>query len=158
MAHRLGLALAIVVAFGCDLVVLVVSGNADERHYGWPPMATELVVGILPIVAAAPAGWLLGPTLATARLPGKFGVALAMSIVTMLLGDIAYVLGATTFSSILAGHPSTSIDVPGLVAIIVIGALFVGPFVIALATLPAAVIWVCAFRLAWRSVGSTAMG
>lgn len=152
MARRLGLGLAVAVAFGCDLVVGVIRGSGDSSEAGWPDQAVGLMVGLLPILAAAPFGWLLGPRLARAHLPGKVGVAVAMSVLTMLLGDVLYVVGATTLSSVAAGDPSEPINLPGLLAFAVIGAILVGPFVIVLATLPAAVIWVCAFRLMWRSM------
>ena len=73
-----------------------------------------------------------------------------MATCTMLLGDVLFVVGWSTFASALGADGGLT-RVPDVILYIVVGAIAVGPFVIVLVTLPAAVVWVCAFRLLWRS-------
>ncbi len=150
-ARRLGLVLSVAVAVGVDIVVSMLHPEKS------PFDATGGIVlhgrGIVTILAAAPFGWLLGPAAARARPAGGAAIVIAMAVGVMILGDILTVIGIALGSLIESGASYPSGDIAaGLVTISLIGATVVGPFVVALLTLPAAIAWIVAFRVAWVAV------
>ena len=161
MAQRLGLGLAILVAFGCDLVAMAwdrVPANLGPSAWVIDEAGPRIVLlgALLPILAAAPFGWLFGPMVVVARRPGKIAIAVVLAFLTMLFGDVLYVAGSAAVTSLAGPAASAWIGLPSILLLIVLGALLVGPVVFFVATLPAAVVWVCAFRFVWRSMGDPA--
>src|SRR6266511_3518463 len=109
-ARWLGLVVAVAVAAGVVAIVGIlqpISAPLEDTN-GFMVGAA----GIVPVLAAAPFGWLLGPAAAKARPLGIAGIVVAMAI----------------------------------------GVMIVGPVVVALLTLPASVVWIVAFRVAWTRV------
>lgn len=141
-AQQLGLGLAVAVAVFCDLVGLLFLAIAGQNWAGASPnpdLAVLFLAACVPVAAAAPFGWGLAPSLTRARLRGKIAITLLMAASTVLLGDVLVSAGLSMASG-LAGFP----------VLLLFGFVF-GLFVFVFATLPAAVVWVCMFRLAWRS-------
>jgi hypothetical protein len=156
-ARRLGLALAVAVAAGADLVVTILKPSV------WPLDATASIAlyagGIIPVLAAAPFGWLLGPPAARARRLAGASIVVAMAVGVMILGDILTVAAIDLASVLESGTTYPSGDIAAsLVAMSLVGAMVVGPFVVALLTLPASVAWIVAFRVAWPAVRPETIG
>jgi hypothetical protein len=150
-ARRLGLVLAIAVAAGLDLIVSIIQPTTSPLD-----TASGFVLGafgIVPILAAAPFGWWLGPAAARTRRLGAAGVVVAMAIGVMIMGDILTVTGIALGSMFASGasYPAGELAA-GLVGMSLVGAMVVGPFVVALLTLLASVAWIVAFRIAWTGV------
>src|SRR5881409_1300804 len=76
-ARWLGLALAVAVAAGADLIVAIIKPSI------WPLDATGSIAlyagGVVPVLAAAPFGWLLGPAAARARRLGGASIVVGMA-------------------------------------------------------------------------------
>jgi hypothetical protein len=156
-ARRLGLVLAVAVAAGIDLIVTVVQPTTSPLD-----TASGFVLGafgIVPILAAAPFGWWLGPATARTQRMGAAAIVVAMAIGVMILGDILTVTGIALGSMLGSGatYPAGELAA-GLVGMSLVGAMVVGPFVVALLTLPASVAWIVAFRIAWTRVRSREQG
>jgi hypothetical protein len=150
-ARWLGLALAVAVAAGADLIVAILNPSV------WPLDATGSIAlyagGVIPFLAAAPFGWLLGPAAARSRRLGGASIVVGMAVGVMILGDILMVAVIVLASILESGTSYPSGDIAaGLVAMSLVGAMVVGPFVVALLTLPASVAWIVAFRIAWPAV------
>jgi hypothetical protein len=150
-ARRLGLILALAVAAGLDLIVSIVRPTTSPLD-----TASGFVLGasgIVPVLAAAPFGWWLGPAAARAQRVGAAAIVVGMAIGVMILGDILTVTGIALGSMFASGatYPAGELAA-GLVGMSLVGALVVGPFVVALLTLPASVAWIVAFRIAWTVV------
>ncbi len=150
-AQRLGLVLAVAVAAGVDLVVAILHPTTS------PFEATGGFVlyggGVVTILAAAPFGWLLGPAAARARPARGAAIVTAMAVGVMIVGDILTVFGIALASFLESGAPYPSGDIAaGLIVMSLVGAMVVGPFVVALLTLPAAIAWIVAFHIAWATV------
>jgi len=150
-ARRLGLVLAIAVAAGLDLIVSVIQPTTSPLD-----TASGFVLGafgIVPILAAAPFGWWLGPAAARTRRMGAAAIVVAIAIGVMILGDILTVTGIAVGSMFASGatYPAGQVAA-GLVGMSLVGAMVVGPFVVALLTLPASVAWIVAFKIAWTVI------
>jgi len=150
-ARRLGLVLAIAVAAGLDLIVSVIQPTTSPLD-----TASGFVLGafgIVPILAAAPFGWWLGPAAARTGHVGAAAIVVAMAIGVMIVGDILTVTGIALGSMFASGasYPAGELAA-GLVGMSLVGAMVVGPFAVALLTLPASVAWIVAFRIAWTVV------
>jgi hypothetical protein len=150
-ARRLGLVLAVAVAAGADLIVSLIKPTTSpfDATGGFVLVAG----GIVPMLAAAPFGLLLGPVTARARPLGGAAIVATMAVGVMILGDILTVVFIALESVLGSGasYPPGEFAA-GLVAMSVVGAVVVGPFVVALLTLPASVAWIVAFRIAWAGV------
>ncbi len=154
-ARHLGLTLGVLIALACDAVgiLLAVASNPAlllSPSGGLSDLLVAMVVGTVPVLAAAPVGWLVGPQVARSEPLGSVGAAVLLAIGTMLVGDVIvssiWTLGA--IASQRGGEATAAVDL--LVTLIILGAIVVGPLVIAFSTLPAAVVWVVAFRVVWR--------
>jgi hypothetical protein len=150
-ARRLGLLLAVAVAAGIDLIVSIVQPTTSPLD-----TASGFVLGafgIVPILAAAPFGWWLGPAAARTQRLGAAAIVVAMAIGVMILGDILTVAGIALGSMFASGatYPAGELAA-GLVGMSLVGAMVVGPFVVAMLTLPASVAWIVAFRITWTVV------
>jgi hypothetical protein len=150
-ARWLGLALAVAVAAGADLIVAILKPSV------WPLDATGSIAlyagGVVPVLAAAPFGWLLGPVAARARRFGGASIVVGMAVGVMILGDVLTVIVIGLGSVLESGTSYPSGDIAaGLVAMSVVGGMVVGPFVVVLLTLPASVAWIVAFWIAWPAV------
>jgi hypothetical protein len=150
-AKWLGLVLAIVVGAGVDLIVAILQPSAAPFDAtGGLALGAD---GIVPILAAASFGWLLGPPAARVRCRGGVAVVVAMAIGVMILGDIITVVGAVLGSLPDASTTYPLVDIGAvLVLMSLVGAMIVGPFVVVLLTLPASVVWFVVFRIAWTRV------
>jgi len=154
-ARRLGLVLAVAVAAGLDLIVSVIQPTTSPLD-----TASGFVLGafgIVPILAAAPCGWWLGPAAARTRRLGAAAIVMAMAIGVMIMGDILTVTGIALGSMFASGasYPAGELAA-GLVGMSLVGAMVVGPFVVALLTLPASIAWIVAFKIAWTVVRARA--
>jgi hypothetical protein len=150
-ARRLGLVLAIAVAAGLDLIVSVIQPTTSPLD-----TASGFVLGafgVVPILAAAPFGWWLGPAAARTQRLGAAAVVVAMAIGVMIMGDVLTVIGIALGSMFASGasYPAGEL-VAGLVGMSLVGAMVVGPFMVALLTLPASLAWIVAFRISWSRV------
>jgi hypothetical protein len=150
-ARWLGLVVAVAVAAGVVAIVGILQPTSAplEGTNGFAVGAA----GIVPVLAAAPFGWLLGPAAAKARPLGAAGIVVAMAIGVMILGDILTVLAIVLGSVVASGTSNSLVDIgAGFVVLSLVGAVIVGPVVVALLTLPASVVWIVAFRVAWTRV------
>jgi hypothetical protein len=166
-ARHLGLALALVVAVGCDAIALTVMaliGSGASPDDVAPSDLVTIVQAnlwlLLPVLAAAPWGWLLAPRLIRNGGRSIVGTVSLMAIMTMLLGDaiVSTTWGILATNGVTADYgASDGMAIVGVPFIAVLGAIFYGPFVVLFATLPAAAVWVLSFRIAWaRRTGTGA--
>lgn len=157
-ARRLGFELAVAIAAAFDVLVaaylLLAVGGGDSVEEDLVGIGIAAFALVLPIASAAPLGWLLGPTVARAHLAEKIAAAVLMALFAMLIGD-ALIVGLWVMVEPFADAAGTSGTALELLAL---GAAIVGPFVVIFATLPASVVWVCLFRLCWRSRAATHRG
>jgi hypothetical protein len=145
-ARWLGLALAVVIAVGMDLILGMLQATPT-------PFDATSAEGIFPILAAAPFGWLLGPAAARARRLGGVAIVMKMAIGVMILGDVLMVIAMALGSVVESATSYPLVDMgAGLLLMSLVGAVIVGPFVVATLTLPASVVWIVAFRIAWAGL------
>jgi hypothetical protein len=149
-ARRLGLVLAVAVAAGVDLIVSIIQPPTPQDAAG---SFVLFAGGIIPILAAAPFGWLLGEPAARTRSSRGAAIVVGMATGAMVLGDILTVSFIALRSVLESGasHPTGELAA-GLIVMSVVGAMVLGPFVVALLTLPAAIAWLVAFRVAWTAI------
>jgi len=150
-ARRFGGAAGLGVALVCvGLQVPALSGAGLERDDG---SVEGLVIDALPsLIAGTAAGWAMGPSAARARGAGGWlGVILGLTLLTL-------VAGALTTALVLVLPTAAGGPVPDLLAapvqvaiLVVLGLLFLGPVVLPVLLVPAAV-WAIVMRVSLSPV------